>query len=711
MSRTYNQITDLELFFNPKSIAIIGASENPSKPGGRPISALLNKGYGGKIYLVNPSRQIINGIKCYPSVLDLPQQADLAIVSVAAGQVYHTLEECVARGIRSAVVFSSGFAEVGPEGLAEQRRITELARKTGLRILGPNCLGLVNATNGVMASFAIIVDLPPVDQKVLGFVTQSGFFGAKIYAYSLYKGVGINYFISVGNEADLDFTDFLEYMVHDPGTRLAGCYLEGAKDGDKLRRVAEEALEREKPILILKAGRSPAGSRAAASHTGSLAGSDNVYDAFFRQTGIIRIEDYTDLVAFTPLFQAGKLPRGRNTAIITASGGAGVTMTDFCASLGLNMVPLQVETREKMDRVLPTFASSLNPVDLTAAVVTKPEIMTASLRAVSEDPEVDIIIGNLDLTRLDPDHPVVQEIIDICKNTDKLIVVSPSEFPGSTISPAAVEIMRAGVPVNPDTKEAIRAVSNLVNYSETLKKRKRTEYRVEPSTSPKPDLGDLLKPGGALSESNARAVLERYGIPVARGFVAASADEAVSRAREIGYPVAIKVNSPDIPHKTEARALKLNLRNDSEVRAAFDEIIKNAGDYKPGALINGVSVQEMLSGGVEVIIGVTRDPVFGPVIMFGLGGVFVEVLKDVSFRVAPVSPGDARDMIEEIRGYEILKGVRGTPPADVEAIADVILKVSALITDYGDCVGELDINPLMVFSNGAKAADALLVVR
>lgn len=710
MSKKEYSIRDLEPFFNPKSIAVIGASGNPDKPGGRPIAALLEKGYRGRIYPVNPSHQTLNGMKCYPSILDVPDEIDLAIVSVVAEKVYNTLEDCASRGIKAAIIFSSGFAEVGNKGRAEQRRITELARKTGMRIVGPNCLGVVNATNGVMASFAFIVDLPPVDPRVLGFVTQSGAFGAVIFAASLYRGVGFNYFVSVGNEADLEFADFIEYMVHDPATKLIGGYLEGARNGDKLRRVSEMALEKGKPLLIMKVGRSPAGSRAATSHTGSLAGSDRIYDAFFKQTGIIRIDDYNELIAFSPLFQAGKLPKGRNTAIIATSGGAGVTITDLCESLGLSVIPLSGDTRSKMDRVFPSFASSRNPVDLTAAATTDPGIIPAAMRAVVEDPEVDIVIANINFY-VPPDHPAIKEVIDICQNTDKFVLITPFVFPGAGMDPGTKAIEAAGVPVNPRTHDAVKAVANLVKYSENLHKRMQAAYRVLPPAKPKPDLGDLLMPGQTLSESKAKAVLERYGIPVTREALAASAQEAVRMAREIGYPVALKVDSADIPHKTEAGGLKLNLENDGEVRAAFDEIIKNVKAYKPDARINGVSVQEMLPPGTEVIVGVTRDPVFGPVIMFGLGGIFVEVLKDVSFRIAPVSPGDARDMIEEIKGHAVLRGVRGIPPADIDAIADVILKISSLVTDYRDSIEELDINPLIVYPRGVKAADAMLVVR
>ncbi|MGB9804467.1 acetate--CoA ligase family protein, partial [Desulfofundulus sp.] len=312
MSFKTKEFEQLKPFFEPESIALIGASNNPEKPSGRPLHALINKGYRGKIYPVNPKYQSLAGIRCYPSLADIPGPVDLAVISIPASRVYDALEQCVAKGVKAAIIFSSGFAETGPEGRLAQDRIARLARNSGLRICGPNCLGVVNTRNGVMASFAFIVDIADVHPGTVGFVTQSGAYGALIYAQALYSGVGLNYFVSVGNEADLEFADFLGYMVEDDSTRVLGGYLEGAKDGLKLRRVAEEAARAGKPVMIMKVGRSTAGARAASSHTGSLAGVDRIYDAFFKQTGIIRIEDPEELIAFVPVFSAGRLPKGRN---------------------------------------------------------------------------------------------------------------------------------------------------------------------------------------------------------------------------------------------------------------------------------------------------------------------------------------------------------------------------------------------------------------
>ncbi len=710
MSFTESSETALKYLFDPGSIAIIGASNDARKPGGKPIIALVNKGYKGKIYPVNPKYESIHGYKCYPGLTDIPGPVDLVVISLPAERVYSSLEECAQKGVKAAVIFSSGFAEMGPEGRKAQEEITRLAASSGIRLCGPNCLGVVNTMNGVMASFAFIVDIPDVESRTVGFVTQSGAFGALVYAEALYCGVGLNYFVSVGNEADLEFSDFLEYMIQDKSTRVLGGYLEGAKNGDKLRKAAEEAARLEKPMMIIKVGRSSAGARAASSHTGSLAGVDRIYDAFFKQTGIIRIDGPEDLIAFVPIFQAGRLPRGNNVALLSTSGGSGVSLADKCEGLGLMLPHLGEVTRAKMELVLPSFASAHNPIDLTAQYLTNPEMLMTCLEAVLEDESVDIVIGNFDLK--DPyGVEIARRVIKIYQSTNKTMVVCPWVFPGTKEEEGIGLLRQAGIPVINNTSQAVRALAHLAEYAGFLRKIKGEEYRKPVYSSRKPavKLGCSV---GALSEGRSKALLASYGIPVTREELAASEDEAVALASRIGYPVALKVDSPDIPHKTEAGALSLNLTSGEAVRRAYGEILRNAADFKPGARINGVLVQEMLTGGTEVIIGVTRDPVFGPTVMFGLGGIFVELLKDVSFRIAPLSFGDAMDMIREVKGYQALTGARGKPPADIEALAGVIMKVSEMVVELKDSIEELDINPLMVYpaGMGVKAADAMVVL-
>lgn len=698
----------MESFFNPRSIAIIGASEDPSKPSARVLNALLKRGFKGKIFAVNPRHREIRGVPCYPALAAIPEDVDMVIISVPADAVLAMLEECVAKGAKSAVIFTSGFAEVGPEGKALQENMAELARKGNMRILGPNCIGIINVKNSVMASFANIVDLEPVYPISMGFVTQSGAFGAMIYMQAAQEGVGFSCFISVGNEADTDFCDFLAYLLDDPDTKVIGGYLEGAKDGKKFRKVAEEAMKVKKPILMLKVGRSAAGSRAASSHTGALAGDDQIYDAFFRQTGIIRIETLSELTSFVEVHRTGYMPAGSNIAILSASGGAGVWIADKCETLGLNVPEITGETRRKLEDYLPFFGSAKNPIDTTAAVGQNPAMLGKCVRALLADDNIHMITINLGFA----DHNAkvyADDLIEIFQSTTKPIllvtlVVSPTEI----VSQALARIKDAGITILKDPLFAVQAMSNLAWYADKVRKAAGARYEVL-AVHPDGDVEKLLKTPGALSEYDGKKVLQGYGIPVTREGLATSADMAVTLAREIGYPVVLKIQSPQIMHKTEAGGIKLNLSADGEVRAAYEEVMANAKRYQPDAVIEGVLVQEMLKDGIEVIIGVTEDPVFGHAVMFGLGGVFVEALKDVSFRLAPLARHDAEEMVRDIKGYRILEGMRGKPPADVDAIVDAILRVSQLVTDHSDRIKELDINPLVVFPKGAKVVDALIV--
>lgn len=697
----------MEYFFNPRSIAIIGASANLAKPSGRPLAALLKRGYAGHIYPVNPGHAEIAGVKCYPSLREVPGEVDMAIIGVPADRVLDAVAQCGQNGVHAAVIFTSGFAEVGPAGLALQEKLAALARQYGLRLLGPNCFGLINLTNSVMASFAEIMDLEPVSSHTLGFVTQSGAFGSMIYRQALELGIGFSSFVSVGNEADLEFADFVDYLVDDAETRVVGGYLEGAKNGVKLRAVAAKALRLQKPVLIMKVGRTGAGSRAASSHTGSLAGDDQIYGAFFRQMGIIRIENLNELTSFVTVFRNGRRPAGRNVAILSSSGGAGVVLADKCESLGLKVPEFTGETRRHLEQCLPFFGSARNPVDLTAQAFLDSNLLGKCLQAVGEDENIDIVLANLFLN--DRSAPVVKDFIDFYHSTDKVVAALTRAAHDSVEAPAHLQRLAAeGIPVLDLSLDVVDALANLVWYQEKVNRGAATAPAGE-STGPPPKAAALIAGGDPLAEYQAKEVLAAYGIPVTREGLARTAEEAVELARRIGYPVALKVQSPQIPHKTEAGGVRLNLAGDDEVRSAFGEITGSAARAVPGADIHGVLVQEMLGDGVEVIVGMTTDPVLGPVIMFGLGGIFVEVLGDVSFKVAPLSRADAEDMVTEIKGYRVLEGVRGRPPVNIEALTEVIMKVSRLVTDHAGRIAELDINPLLVSPGGAVVADALLV--
>jgi acetyltransferase len=559
-----------------------------------------------------------------------------------------------------------------------------------------------------MASFANIVDLKPVYPMSLGFVTQSGAFGTLIFAHAVAAGVGFSSFVSVGNEADTEFSDFLAYLLTTPETKVIGGYLEGAKNGAKFREAAQNALKLKKPIMVMKVGRTGAGARAASSHTGSLAGDDKIYNAFFQQMGIIRIETLAELTSFVIVHRGGRMPQGNNIGILSISGGAGVMMADKSEVLGLNVPEFTGETRRQLEKYLPPFGSAKNPVDLTSAAVTEPEMLGRCLKALVADDNIHMVAVAMGF--MPHSAPILaKDIIEIYQSTSKPIALITNVFTVSEVINKAIKsIEDAGVPVIKDHLHAIHALYNLSWYSAKL--RRHAEIKKDkPEAHPNKEIEKIINMPEALSEFEAKKILNGYGIPITREALATSADMAVEAARKIGYPVALKIQSPQIAHKTEAGGIKLNVVNDAEVRAGFKEVMDNAKKYMPQANIKGVLVQEMLKDGVEVIIGTTKDPVFGHCVMFGLGGIFVEALKDVSFRIAPLSRVDAQDMVAEIKGYSVFQGMRGKPPSDIDALVDIILKVSHLVTDYGGAIKELDINPLMLFANGAKVADALII--
>ncbi|WP_301109315.1 acetate--CoA ligase family protein [Sporosarcina sp.] len=706
-------VSNLELdpLFHPRAIAVLGTSENTNKIGYLQLMALLDGGFEGEIYPIHRSAKKIADLTCYASVKDVPSQVDLAILCVGIEQVEKCLIECGESGVKTAIVFASGYSEIGEAGIVAQQRLKDICDQYQIRIIGPNCVGLLNTTNGLMGTFSPGLTHVPLNKKrEAGFVTQSGAFGVLTYIAAAQQGLTFNYFVSVGNEADIGFSDVIEYMLHDPNTTIASGYLEGEKNPEKLRKLAKYALEINKPIVIMKSGRSTAGSRAAASHTGSLAGADQVYDGFFKQTGIVRADDYTDIISFSKLFMSNKMPKGRNTVIVTSSGGRGINEADRCESYGLNIHPLSDNVKQQIEKTIPSFASASNPIDLTAAAaITHPQLFLEPLKALVHDPETDIIIFSEFPMSWDENTPELQEFVELCKNSDKFILVTTFPLEGMS-SPKGISYLEEhGIPFVKGDMNPVRSLAKLVDYREAYDKAKKEQAK--PKEIYKSNIRHLLLENQTLSESQSMEILNAYGIRTVRRKIARSAEEAVAIAESIGYPVVLKIDSPDIPHKTEVNGIRLNVQNAQQVTLAFDEISKNATTHCPTADIHGVSVQEMLAEGVEVIIGVTNDETFGPVIMFGLGGVFVEVFKDVSFRVAPITRQDAIDKMESLAGYQLLQGVRNKKPVDQEAIIDVLLKVSELIQDYSDAIKEIDINPLIVYENGIVAADALIITK
>ncbi|WP_050615192.1 acetate--CoA ligase family protein [Bacillus testis] len=713
-TKTQSYMT-LEPLFQPRSVAVIGASANPHKIGSIQLKMLIDGGFAGNIYPINAKANELQGHICYPSLQEVPGDVDTAILCVGADQVLGSLRECGEKGVKAAVVFASGFSEIGEEGKKQQIEIAEVAKKYGIRMIGPNCVGIVNTMNGFFGTFSpAIQSVPMNDQKSVGYISQSGAFGVLTYMAAAQHGLTFNYFVSVGNEMETEFSDVVEYMVHDDQTKVISGYLEGAKNPDKLRTVAKEALSKNKPIVLMKTGRSSAGSRAASSHTGSLAGSDRIYDAFLKQTGIIRVDDYEDILSFSKLFLSGKLPKGRNTVLITSSGGRGINEADRCEANGLNIIELKEETVKEIKKAIPYYASASNPIDLTAAAsVSNPELFTAPIKALLADDEVHNIIFTEFPLQWSEETSYVQELIEMCSKSDKFVAVTTFPLEGMSVPKATAILEKNGIPVIPGNLNPIKSLARLVDYSEQYRKHlKEKEGPEEAATIYTAGEGRLEMEGkGSISESAATNLLESYRIPVTRRAVAQTEEEAIRAAEEIGYPVVLKINSPDILHKSDANALALNLQSPEEVRKAFASVHENAKKANPDADLQGALIQEMLPQGVEVIIGSTNDPVFGPVIMFGLGGIYVEVFKDVAFRIAPLTRKDAYNMIDEVKGKAILDGVRGKGAVDKEAVVDALLNISRLVMDHKESIAELDLNPLIVYEKGAKAADAAIVLK
>lgn len=701
--------TDLERFFNPQSIAIVGASQDFATISGQPLKHLTAHGYKGRLYPVNPKYREVGGVRCYPSLADLPETPDLVLILVNAGRVADMLRQCGAKGVPYVIIFSSGFSEVGGGGVELQRTLQQIAREHDIGVIGPNCQGMINVADRVYAGFGSVF-YTDYDPGAISMVSQSGGFGFSVMNLSSKDGgLPFRQMVTTGNEIGVSTLDFMDYFIRDPHTEVIGGYIEGLKDARRLLEVGERALEAGKPILMWKVGNTEQGQRAAASHTANLGGAMALYKAAFRQKGIIQVEDIQDLVDYGRAFRGKRLPQGNRVAIITISGGAGILMTDECVGRGMQLAQFTDGTNAKLREIVPSFGSLANPVDVTAAIFNDLTLINRTLQTIIDDPGVDCIAMINASLQGEIANKVATEIVAVQGNSPKPIYVAWSARDEVATDAYAI-LDKARIPYYKSPVRCGRALAAVSWYAEA--KRRNARSRGEPAAAMNRPVAHRIIEGRQtdVAEYEAKRVLAEYGIGVTQEELAKSAADAVRIAQRIGYPVAIKVQSPDIPHKTEAGAVRLAIASDTELQHAYQEVLQSARAYNAGAKIEGVLVQEMVRGGIEAILGITNDPLFGPAVMFGLGGIFAEVLKDVSFRLAPVTPAMAREMIGEIKGYPVLAGARGQPPADVDALADAIVKLSALAVDLKDKVAELDVNPLFVMARGegVKAADALI---
>jgi acetyl coenzyme A synthetase (ADP forming)-like protein len=694
----------LESFFEPQSVAIVGASRDPEKLGYAVLFNLREGGFSGDLYPVNPKADEILDLKAYPSVLDIPDPVDLAVIVIPYKFVPAVLEQCGQKGIPAVVVITAGFREAGREGLEREMELIEIAGRYDMRLIGPNCLGVIDTGTPLNASFA--AGMPPGGP--IAFMSQSGALGTAVLDMAMAGRIGFSKFVSLGNKADVSEIDLLEAWGRDPDSGVILIYVEGVPDGQKFIQVARR-VTRDKPVVAIKSGVTASGSRAVSSHTGSLAGSEAAYKAAFRQAGVIRATSMERVFDYARAFAYQPLLKGERIGIVTNAGGPGILVTDALEHAGLEIPRLSHDTTMALSDFLPGAASAANPVDVLGDALA--DRYEYAVRRVLNDPNVDGVIVILTPQAMTEIEETARAVGQMAQQADKPVLAC---FMGEARIDAGVDVLwQYGVPNYPFPE---RAAAALAAMSEYRIERERPLYQAESCEVCIPrvrELFDQVRAKGRISIGDAEAwtVLECYGFNVPESRLAKTPEEAIEIAEEIGYPVVMKIASPDILHKTDVGGVRLDLRSPDDVRDSFDLMVYRAGRYVPGAQIWGCQVQQMVSGGREILLGMSRDPQFGPLVAFGLGGIYVEALKDVSFRIAPFSRREADEMIREIRSYPLLEGVRGEQPADHEAMVDALLRISQLVTDFPEIV-ELDINPLMVFEQGrgAMAIDMRLVL-
>ncbi len=720
MVKSNIEYPNLEPLFWPKSVAIVGASasDDPAKLAAVVLRIPMEHGYQGKLFPVNPKRDTIRGLKCYPSISDIPEEVDAAVIAVPIFAVADNLRECARKGVKAAVIISGGWGEAGAEGKKREDEIEEICREAGIIVCGPNTNGLTNVIGRVFLGFS------PAQMFVtpgrLGWVAQSGALTTSWVLRFVDKGIGFSHFASAGNQVNVEVCDYVRYMLDDPNTDVIGIYLEGVKDVQKFLDVADLALERRKPLVVVKVGRTELAAKAAMAHTAAMAGSDLVFDAICKQKGITRANDYNDMISDCLVFLKCKPPRGDRVGIITTSGGVTALTIDHAAAMGLRLPELTLKTQQEGAKILPGYPATgelNNGFDLSAAMVLEtPPLLNKTVELFVNDENIDIILAVVHSLHKEHFENAIRAFAAASKGTDKPIFLLAPRGSIVASSEEAADILReTDIPVLTTNLECMHAIKSLVRFTQAVTRFEQSKQLVESQVSLNVlQVKESLKPTGrALTEHESKSLLSRYGIPVTRGAVASSAEEAVQIARTIGYPVVLKVDSPNILHKTDVGAIKLNIRNETELATAYLQVIANAKRYEPKAEIRGVLVQEMIEDAREVIVGMSHDPQFGPTIVFGLGGVFTEILKDISLRVAPITRIDAEEMVKETKGYKSLEAFRGRPEADIDGITDTLLKLSKVSTDLGDVISEIDINPLMVLERGkgVKAADALVVLK
>ena len=692
----------LDALFNPRSVAVIGASEDPTRIGGRPLRYLKEFGFQGKVWPVNPRRDRVQGIEARPDIGEVPGPIDVAVVAVAAANVPKTIEACAECGVGAAVVFTSGFAETDAAGAVGQRRLREIARSSGMRILGPNCLGVYNAATGFFATFTTTLDIYPPKPGPVAIVSQSGAYGSHLGLLARRRRIDVGLWVSTGNECDVTVSECIAWMAERPDIEVVAAYAEGIGDGNALLASLDAARARGKRVLFTKTGRSEAGAEAVRSHTAALAGADAVFDAMLAQAGIVRTDSTEEMLDAAYAASFGALPSSRRVGLMTISGGAGVMMADEAAVQGLEVTPMPEETQRRLKEKL-SFCTPRNPVDITAQVFNAPHLVGAFLDAMLDEGDYGAVV--LFFT-------YVASVEFMAKPLVEAITRARERHPHRPILMSMVGSVEAitpyealNVPVFEDPVRAVRTVSALARVGEGLARG--PAAGADTTARPPGNRHD----GGRLDEHEALRLLASWGVPAVEARVARSAEEAARAAAAIGGPVAMKILSPDVEHKTEADGVALGVAVD-DAAAEHDALVARARAWDANAGIRGTLVAPMV-GGVECILGVRRDPVFGPVVMVGSGGVLAEVVDDVAFGKAPIDDAQAKRMIAGLSVARVLEGVRGRPRYDIDALATAVAALSRFAAAHADAIESVDVNPFVVLpeGEGGLALDALIIER
>jgi acetyl coenzyme A synthetase (ADP forming)-like protein len=696
--------SSLAPFFKAKGVAVLGASTNPKKLSYGIVNNLISHGYEGKVYPVNPNATEILGLKVYPAISDVPDPVELAVVVLPVTMIMETMKAVGERGIKAAVVITGGFKELGEEGAKIERDLKALTDSYGMRIVGPNCVGTMGMYTGLNSTF--IKGMPIAGP--IAFVSQSGALGGGVVDLVLDSNIGFSHFASLGNQMDVNETDMIEYLGDDDNVKVIAVYTEGLTDGQRFIKVCRE-VSRKKPIVFLKAGKNEAGAKAVSSHTGSLAGSYAAYQAALKQAGVIEVQTLSELFTVAWTLGTQPLPKNKRVAMTTNAGGAAALAADSIDFYGFSLAKIAPKIQERLRTKLNPSAQVSNPVDMLGSV--SPEDYHWSLENLDADDGVDVLLPILVPQALVDTPGVAQAWIDIKNKSNKtLLAILTGKH--STLE-AEQALNRAGVPVFTYPDQVGPALKGLWDHKEYLDSPKFEQIKVEGVDKNK--MAAALKLVGerkAVGEYESRIMLEAYGIPNVPGDLATNADEAVEIAKICGYPVVLKIVAEGLLHKSDAGGIKLNIKSDDELRVAFDNLIAHIAKVEPNAEIKGAMVEKMAAKGQEVIVGMRRDATFGPMMMFGMGGTMVELLKDICFKIAPLSKEDILAMIQATIAGRLMKGFRGSKPADMEAVVDVIARLSQLAIDHPE-IEEIEINPLIVYpeGEGVMAIDSRAILK